>query len=490
MLDINRKVFDLWNNKVLYCHWKSNEHIDEGLMGLTDMDILVDEKDAEEAKRLMLECGYHQFRSTRGTSYPNVEEWLGYDAQTGRMSYIHLHFRIITGQAYNKEYCFPWDQYVLNERILDSERLTYIACPETEIIILYTRIILKASDSHNISPSPDYEKEIAYLKERIDLAKLNESCKTMFVKSGDALYEFIKQDRLNAKDWYDLSRVIIPELNSFRTRSRLSTLIRKNIYSFYYRFRRRIKSKFNLPIITRKTYNNRGVSICFIGADGAGKSSVSKSIKEFINWKLDGMSFYLGSGDNYKSVSKTVIRKAYQTNTDARKKEQNKNIKRGFISKTARFFFHIFRALECIKIAKRAYKNLKKARRFTSRGGIAIYDRFPQCQFEGIYDGPKINKYSQDYCNNGIFKLLSRREKAILNKCNRFYPDLVFKLLLSPEESMKRKPDHDYNEIKVKSDITKKLEFPNSCVIDIDATMPYEEELKLIKSHVWSRIIA
>ena len=490
MLEINRKVFDLWNNNVSYCHWKSNEHIDEGLMGLTDMDILVDEQDSVEAKRLLIESGYRQFCSTKGTTYPYVEEWLGYDVPTGKMSYIHLHFRIITGQAYNKEYCFPWDQYVLNSRVFDPERLTYVACPESEIIVLYTRIVLKSSDFHSIAPSPDYKKEIDYLKTRIDFAKLNEACKTMFVKNGDAVYEVIKKESLNATDWYDLSRIIVPEFKQYRTRNRFSTLFRKNFYSFYYRFRRRIKAKFNLPIITRKTYKNRGVSICFIGADGAGKSSVSKSIMEFINWKLDGMSFYLGSGDNYKSVSKTVIHKAYQVNSGSKKNELKGKDRKSIFAKTARFFFHIFRAFECINIAKRAYKNLKRASRFVCHGGIAIYDRFPQCQFEGIYDGPKIDKYSHEYSNNPLFKLLVRKEKAIILKCSRFYPDIVFKLLLSPEESMKRKPDHDYNEIKVKSDITEKLEFPNSIVVNVDATMPYEEELKLIKSHIWTRIIA
>lgn len=500
VLAINNKVFETWDQLgVKYCHWKSNEHLEEGLSGQTDMDILVCEDDKANCERGMLENGYRRFTSQKGTTYPHVEEWLGYDTEQGKMTYIHLHYRIITGTSYNKEFCFPWHQMVLEERVFDSDYQTYTASPEMELVILYTRIVLKSADQNHIVVSKDYQKEIEYLMARMTEEKLHRACQKMLPKSGNELTAFILKDEKNSAAWAQIAVALHQDVDAFRTRSKGNVRLRMNYFAKLYKFRNKLKTKLETPLITRKIYRKPGISVCFIGADGAGKSTVSADVKKFISWKIDCMSFYLGSGDNYNSISKKLIHKAYKVKpsevnaehkpakTESEGKTEAEK-KRG-VKQFAKFAFHVFRASECVRVAKRAYKMLKKADTYTKKGGIAIFDRFPQLQYEGIYDGPKVSYYSPQYYNNALIKFFAAREKHYIEKAVEYQPTLVIKLLLPPEESIKRKPDHNYEEVARKAEITKNLRFKKSEVIDIDATMQYEDEIKFIKSIIWEHIV-
>ena len=104
MLSIAKSLIDWWNEQdVLYCHFKSNEHLLAGLNGDTDLDILMDPMHRKQGIAGLHKVGYKQFRSQMGAQYPQVEDWIGMDYETGRLSHIHLHYHLITGQKYIKE---------------------------------------------------------------------------------------------------------------------------------------------------------------------------------------------------------------------------------------------------------------------------------------------------------------------------------------------------------------------------------------------------
>ena len=68
------------------------------------------------------------------------------------------------------------------------------------------------------------------------------------------------------------------------------------------------------------------------------------------------------------------------------------------------------------------------------------------------------------------------------------HPNIVFKLLLPPEESIKRKPQESLEAVTKKHEIVKSLEFEGSDVYEIDATMPFEEEMIMLKNIIWQHI--
>ena len=146
MLDICKQLFEDWNNKdIEYCHWKSNEHLKEGLCGITDLDILVNIRDKEKCEESMKLLDILQLKSQYGSRYPDVDDWVGMDKNTGKLIHIHLHYKIITGHKGMKEYNLPWSDIALKTRIKDRETDIYIMEPNLEIMTLYTRIALKAS---------------------------------------------------------------------------------------------------------------------------------------------------------------------------------------------------------------------------------------------------------------------------------------------------------------------------------------------------------
>ena len=54
MLEACKLLFNLWNDQgIRYCHWKSNEHLLEGLNGETDLDVYVCPQDKELAETLL-----------------------------------------------------------------------------------------------------------------------------------------------------------------------------------------------------------------------------------------------------------------------------------------------------------------------------------------------------------------------------------------------------------------------------------------------------
>ncbi len=87
-----------------------------------------------------------------------------------------------------------------------------------------------------------------------------------------------------------------------------------------------------------------------------------------------------------------------------------------------------------------------------------------------------------------VISWFSDIEERNIDYCIRFSPDVVIKLILSPEESIRRKPEEDFDLVRRKHDIIKSLDFPNSKVYVIDATMEFDEEIIKIKNIIWSEI--
>lgn len=111
-------------------------------------------------------------------------------------------------------------------------------------------------------------------------------------------------------------------------------------------------------------------------------------------------------------------------------------------------------------------------------------------QFEGIYDGPKIADY---YRRSGLdfilVKWMAQREFAIIKKIQNYQPRLIFKLMLSPEESIRRKPFENLKTVTRKHEITQQLQFPDSDVYTVDATQDYQEEIVFIKKQIWETLM-
>ena len=497
MLDICKQLFHQWNDQeIKYCHWKSNEHLMEGLDGETDLDVFVAPLDKERAEAILIQCRYIKCLTQKGHRYPNVCEWIGFDTSTGRLVHVHLHYQIITGTSYCKEYVFPVDELIIESRELDKETNVYVTNPNLEIIILLCRIALKAKKKHGIHVGKGDRREIAYLKERMQNDGVHNLCVQLMGEDGDKFCSLIMEEELTCEEWYKVYHIASKWLKPYRKYSKLHVFFRHHYHQIRELFLFIANKKYNRCFINRKTFPNNHLSICLLGQDGSGKSTVTMELEKWLNWKIDAHRFYLGSGEHYKSMAKRLVSKAskskkqdhhtehpqYDKSSGSQGKKKKKNIK-NFLAAT-------LVSWNLLGIARRAYKEVRRANQYMKKGGIPLFDRFPQTQFEGIYDGPKIaDYYRQNSLDFTIVKWMAQRECAIIKKIQDYQPRLVFKLMLSPEESIRRKPFENLEAVTRKHEITQQLQFPNSAVYIVDATQDYQQEMVFIKNKIWEALL-
>lgn len=245
---------------------------------------------------------------------------------------------------------------------------------------------------------------------------------------------------------------------------------------------------------TASSFSFKGPLIALIGSDGSGKSTVTTDLEKWFSEKIDCRRYYLGSGDHYNPVYKRVIKMMIRRFRLSRALNEQQMIKTGksqvnqiqenILKKGLKSCFCHVNAFYLYRISVHSLKQLKKSKGFSASGGICLFDRYPQNQFVGINDGPKIRK-AYGRLNSSLINRLIQMEEENINRCVKMSPDLVIKLIVSPEVAILRKPDHNILELEKKTDIICKLDFENAAIHNIDANQKYEEELKVIKKLIW-----
>lgn len=488
MLTICKDLFSQWNLCVKYCHWKGNEpsHLSRGLDGVGDLDILLDKNDEKKGTDILKSLQFIQCKSQYGSRYPDVEDWIGFDKETGKLVHVHLHYVLKTGHNGIKEYNLPWVSEALTTRSLNEEFGVYVMDPNLEMVTLYTRIALKATSKQVKKAKKglydlkkDFKKdltsELEYLRKESNKEAIEEILKKYYSDDYKILYDIIKLPNLDSAHFLSLYRVVTRSIGknanyygTYFLQRQYFTIVDRTISWL----KRQECSKKGTLILRKVPIEGNGISIAFLGQDGSGKSTVTKEIVKWLVWKLESKIFYFGSGDEYNPWQKKVI-----------------NILSRHKNPIFSFACYIVAFSMNVAWAKNVRRTIKKAGKYKKKGGIVIFDRYPQDCFYGINDGPKIREKYINRISTRMTKILlepfAKREEAIISKVVKCPPEIVFKLHLSPEESMRRKPFENYLSVKKKHEIIKGLSYCGSVIYDIDATQDYKTEILMIKTKIW-----
>jgi hypothetical protein len=101
-----------------------------------------------------------------GKRFPGMEHYLGFDAASGSLFHLHVHYQLVLGEAFVKNYCLPVEgPFLESARLLEGAR---VPAPELEIAVLSIRILLKYRDRDALKDilsirSPGIQR--AYLRE-------------------------------------------------------------------------------------------------------------------------------------------------------------------------------------------------------------------------------------------------------------------------------------------------------------------------------------
>lgn len=235
---------------------------------------------------------------------------------------------------------------------------------------------------------------------------------------------------------------------------------------------------------------NGGKLISFIGADGAGKTTLATFFTEWLSWRMDCKYVYLGTGDGKSSMlnrlKKRITRKSKGNSSSASHHERDVNkplsLKK-MIRRTAANIIYLSND-------KYKYKTIRKIRRLIDSGTIVITDRYPQMDFPGIYDGPVIREMQGKGLLVRYNRYLAAKERELYSEMCKYNPDVVIKLIVTAEVSNQRKPctEKEYEIVKRKVEITDKLHYMGSKEHIVDSNDDIEQTKRQISSIIWSYI--
>jgi len=457
---------------VRFAHWKSNLHLAEALAGETDLDLLIDKGDINAFRESMKEVRGRRVISQPWASYPDVEDWLVFDGTSGGFLHLHVHYILVTGLKRVKHLRLPWTQTVLSHLRNDPASHWPVPTASLELLILFIRIWAKMPPWRRLfAPRiPRHTlQELRWLEAEADAAEFVSLATSLGLASktipplGDT------------KAILEASRDFYGQVKTHYRMSWLSALTQAAWLNLRLLATRTWLNNIG-PIRYRKVLDGRGFMVALVGSDGSGKSTVSRSLLEWLHYKLDAHFYYMGSGDGAAGWVQGV-RRGLSRFWRKRKGPRTVNSAKTEGQKSASTLSKLWRSLDLL-LLRRKLRLLREGRSLADHGSIILLDRYPQDQFNGICDGPR----QQDGMG---FGWADRSERALFSEVGKLGPDLVIKLSIDPDVAHRRKPDHDLGVIRRKCAIIDELSFPQADVVVVDAAMAPDKVLLAAKNAIW-----
>ena len=488
MLDSICKLLKaLDDNNIIYCHWKSNEHLKEALDGDTDLDMLFDPIQRTQLERVFNECGLKRFRATPLMQYNAIEDFIGFDQKTAKIWHVHTHYRMTLGESHLKGYTVtPWGRIILNNRIKNENIWT--SDPADELVLLLCRIALKIrcrDFPRNLGK--DDQTEFTYLKKNTTNEGVAKAAERMVGRKAKLIIVDLLDSNLEKKiQFIKLQSVLRKELRLFTSYSRFSSWTNRSLREIFWLYggikRRLGMSNYNA---NRRVSPSGGLVVAILGCDGAGKSTTLEYVRKEFNKKLDVASIYLGSGDGSSSLlrkpMKLVANRVGGKGIGHAVEQEYADKKKVSIKSRLYSLAKVIWAVTLAQEKKTKQKQMVKAR---NNGLLVLTDRYPQCNIPGASDGPLLFRYRN---KKGILGLISEWENKIYEGFSINSPDLTIKLMVPTEVAIARKPEMTVSEIENKKNIVTGMNISKHTVV-IDTSRPFEITRGEVMKAIWELI--
>jgi thymidylate kinase len=471
--------------QVSYCYWKSSRHLPAVLAGEGDIDLLVARNDQHRAQVILLERDFKQFPSVAYRDHPATLSFLGYDERGGQLIHIHLHLQLIVGERLLKNYRIPWEETLLSRALLHPTLSIRMLEPTSEAVLLVVRscLELRRQDPMTLcvwqARTGKFALDRAELAARVARTALRDLAAELL---SDALAELV------AAAFYSE--------RPLETQVRLRRRIRKHCaaYRSYNAVEARVRSvgRALLWILNKhvlhapRPWNRRapggGCMVAIVGVDGSGKSTSMAAVRAWLGSEVDVLPIYFGTGDGKPTLFLWPL-KLMMPLMMRLLKSKPKCASHGKISGQAPGrLYSMLLMVWAMAVAADKRKKLAAARRGANRGLIILTDRYPQSQIVGFNDGPLLTRLT------GAPRWLCRLEHAAYAVARRLPPDLVIKLVVTPETAARREPNMDPVIIRERIASLPRLEFPGARHVCVDAEQPLVEVMRAVKHEIWRLI--
>jgi hypothetical protein len=478
---IRTVVEELEAKGIRYCHWKSNEHVLAAVQGDTDLDLLSDKSRQQEVVVVLNQVGFVRYQAAWYVCYPDIEDYLAVDPAGGKLVHIHAHFGLVLGEKLVKSYCLPWMEELLATRRWDEAHGIYCSDPVYELLLLFVRMALKRPLIPFLStqPSPDAIREYAWSKKRVSLNEVTTLTRRLLGPQTVEPVTKLYQHGLTHAALTQLFAQADPVLSRYRRYGKaqaiLVRLFRQGAW-YAYRINRKL-GLFALPV--HRTLPGEGVLVALMGADGCGKSTQTKIIRQRFAAKVDVLHIYMGSGDgpgNFLRLGLDRIRKTLFRLRQQRATHETHSANANRLNpdtKSTSLIFRVGFIIRSLLLGWEKKSKLRQAARARGKGLIVICDRYPQTTIPGYNDGPLLNGYANS--KYVILRRLAQWERNCYTLSPAEIPDLVIKLYADSAVLAERRPEMAVETIEQKQAGILAVEFPDlASVIQIDAgqTLP------------------
>lgn len=480
-----RRLINKFNSSIRYCHWKSNQHFSDALRGVDDLDILIDRKQYSDVVDILNELKFKRFIIPAARTYAGIEDWLGFDEDTGNIFHLHLHSQLVIGEKHLKGIHLPLEERILRNRRWEEAQGVYLSSFYDEMLLLMMRVAIKVQKrniltGHVLGGSTRTEYE--WLRERCpdfcDRIQTEEWLTERIINDLSGLYnKGFKWRSCNSLKWH-----IYKDLAPYSQGNGIYNTLKRN-YRELCRALLEIKKHYlkSNYTLTRRRVATGGVTIAFLGSDGAGKSSTIKEIYDWLYKVMDVRFFYLGSGDGQVSLLRVPVKLAMKIALKLGKVKKSNNFSDSKLQKKENAKNGKARSVWVYTLAKERIKKLTQVNRCRLRGFVVLTDRYPQSEFPGLCDGKRLSGH------NGLAARTEEESFRIAKLCP---PDLVIKMIVPPEVAAKRKPGEiDVETSRSLAERVKQIKFSERATcVEIDSDQPQEKVWRDVKKVIWENL--
>lgn len=482
------QLFDELNRRgVRYCHFKSNSHLVAGLEGVTDLDLLFDGQQVELIEEILARHGFKRFPAHPSRRYPGVEDFFGVNEDTGRLLHLQVHYRMIVGERFYKNYRLPWEQEILASRTLDEPTGVFVANPALEWLLLVCRAALKVRWRDRVGARLGSRRGEAYgmlqehrwLSHRAEIAAPVEIAERLLGARVATLVERALAEDLASHRLTALRGALLASPAVYRGHRpsvalgrRLSREARWFIGGVN---RRYVHSAFAYS----RSSPSGGTVLALIGSDGSGKSSVTSTLHSWLAGKVDVLPVYFGSGAGRSSILRWPLKQALsvvrrrpspsQIDSPARRERE----------------LSLSRVIWALTLAHEKRSKLRRVERARERGFVVVCDRYPQTDVAGVSDGPLLGRWKESPSRPR--RALARWEEGVYELAAVIAPDLVIRLQVTPDTAKARRPEDNPAELTFRTQLVDGLAFETSRygVVDVDANRDLESVVLDVKRRLW-----
>ena len=483
---------------IRYCHWKSNQHLQASMVGKTDVDILVDRRAIVPLTKILGETNFKRFVVKPGRGYPGIEDYVGFDTASGTLTHLHVHYQLTLGEKFLKGHRLPWEELFLSSRIRDPAHGIYVTEPNLELVVLIVRAVMKlrARDAIMETFGKPYFgggmlRELRWLAERSDRERLLEvGTRLVGERAARLLPDMLDGKRPSVGQLRAFGRQAEPRLSEYRlygTAAAVRQMATREWGIIWWK----VKNWYlGAPTKSTRTLPQGGITVAFLGADGAGKSTLTEEIAEWLSREVAVVITYGGSGKGSASLPRRLLqglaalrRRVVRPRSDSAAASPAQGGEPGRRDKN----ISLARLVWVLSLARERRRRAQQARRAKGGGMIVLSDRLPQSQFPGWNDGPRLTRWLE--VGSWVRRVAARMEQAAFRLAELSAPDLVVKLHVSPEVASRRKPETPQEQLRTGIDMVRRLQFPATTrVLDMDAEQPLDQVILEAKRAVWESI--